>query len=261
MVVPVTSAPGVAVPSSGSTTFTSPLGSSPLTPDSAQQVNQAYPAKQTMLGNGMITPLTPEKTRRALAGTAYSLPNSYRSFVTAAKPAAEKTVSGCDAQQQQQQQAAAGQLQSGPEAKPAPASSNSNNSTSTKASGKSDVTKCGRRMFVAALLCASKFISDYPYSWVTWNKITRLPLSQISDMERAFLQMIDYRLYVDGNTYEKFHRLLARSGMRNGRLMVCDSGAAASLPASAPLPPSLSRAAMATDDHKQQLMKVRPNYA
>ncbi|KAJ1890809.1 hypothetical protein LPJ66_007269, partial [Kickxella alabastrina] len=52
--------------------------------------------------------------------------------------------------------------------------------------------------------------------------ITKLPLTQISDMERAFLDMIDYRLYVDRTTYDKFHRLLARSGMRNGRLMVCD---------------------------------------
>ncbi|KAJ2151029.1 hypothetical protein IWW41_004964 [Coemansia sp. RSA 2522] len=42
--------------------------------------------------------------------------------------------------------------------------------------------------------------------------------------------MIDYRLYVDRSTYEKFHRLLARSGMRNGRLMVCD-------PLNAPLSP------------------------
>ncbi|PIA16213.1 hypothetical protein COEREDRAFT_25228, partial [Coemansia reversa NRRL 1564] len=67
---------------------------------------------------------------------------------------------------------------------------------------------CGRRMFVAALICASKFITDYTYSNETWNKITRLPLRQISDMERAFLDMIDYRLYVDGTTYEKFHRLL-----------------------------------------------------
>ncbi|KAJ2082624.1 PHO85 cyclin-5 [Coemansia sp. RSA 988] len=252
MVVPVTSGPGVTVPSSGSGSFTSPLGSSPLTPDSAQQVSQAYPGNQTMLGSGMITPLTPEKARRALAGSTHSLPNSYRSFVVAAKPAAEATAGSCNGKQQQ---ATAGQLQSGPEAKPA---ATPNNNNSAKASGKSNVTKCGRRMFVAALLCASKFITDYPYLWETWNKITRLPLREISDMERAFLEMIDYRLYVDGSTYEKFHRLLARSGMRNGRLMVCDSGAAA--PLSASLAPSLSRAATATEDQKQQLTKVRPNY-
>ncbi|KAJ2616901.1 PHO85 cyclin-5 [Coemansia sp. RSA 1365] len=253
MVVPVTSGPGVVVPSSASGTFTSPLGSSPLTPDSAQQANQAYSDKQTMLGSGMITPLTPEKARRALAGSTFSLPNSYRSFVVAAKPAAETAAGGCDAQQQ----VAAGQLQSGSEEKKAPAAGNIN---SAKSPGKSNVTKCGRRMFVAALICASKFITDYTYSNETWNKITRLPLRQISDMERAFLDMIDYRLYVDGTTYEKFHRLLARSGMRNGRLMVCDSGAATSLPTSAPLPSSISRATTATNDHKQQPMKARPHY-
>ncbi|KAI8323678.1 hypothetical protein GQ54DRAFT_250674, partial [Martensiomyces pterosporus] len=67
---------------------------------------------------------------------------------------------------------------------------------------------CGRRMFVAALISASKFMFDRTYSNRAWNKITKLPLAQISDMERAFLDMIDYRLYVDRSTYEKFHRLL-----------------------------------------------------
>ncbi|KAJ2538043.1 PHO85 cyclin-5, partial [Coemansia sp. RSA 1853] len=98
---------------------------------------------------------------------------------------------------------------------------------------------CGRRMFVAALISASKFMFDQSYSNKAWNKITKLPPRQISDMERAFLDMIDYRLYVDRSTYEKFHRLLARSGMRNGRLMVCD-------PLNAPLSPSPVSASTAT---------------
>ncbi|KAJ1947502.1 PHO85 cyclin-5 [Linderina pennispora] len=97
---------------------------------------------------------------------------------------------------------------------------------STPKPKKPDVTKCGRRMFVAALVSASKFMYDRTYSNRAWNKITKLPLAQISDMERAFLSMIDYRLYVDQRTYDKFHRLLARSGMRNGRLMVCEPASA-----------------------------------
>ncbi|KAJ2742032.1 PHO85 cyclin-5, partial [Coemansia sp. BCRC 34490] len=104
---------------------------------------------------------------------------------------------------------------------------------------KPNTTKCGRRMFVAALICASKFMYDRTYSNKAWNKITKLPLAQISDMERAFLDMIDYRLYVDLGTYDRFHRLLARSGMRNGRLMICDQLSAASPASSASSSPTV----------------------
>ncbi|KAJ1791956.1 PHO85 cyclin-5 [Coemansia sp. RSA 2167] len=199
MVVPVSVGGGTAVPSD---TFTSPLdGNSPITPDSVHhgQVTYVGVDKQQLLTSGMITPLSPEKSKRALAGSTHSLPNSFRSFV-AAKPAVPAA------------------------SKPEPKEANA------PGQSKPNVTKCGRRMFVAALISASKFMFDQSYSNKAWNKITKLPPRQISDMERAFLDMIDYRLYVDRSTYEKFHRLLARSGMRNGRLMVCD-------PLNAPLSP------------------------
>ncbi|KAJ2664992.1 PHO85 cyclin-5 [Coemansia sp. RSA 1199] len=210
MVVPVSVGGGTAVPSG---TFTSPLdGNSPITPDSVHhgQVTYVGVDKQQLLTSGMITPLSPEKSKRALAGSTHSLPNSFRSFV-AAKPAVPA----------------------------APASKPETKEAGAPGQSKPNVTKCGRRMFVAALISASKFMFDQSYSNKAWNKITKLPPRQISDMERAFLDMIDYRLYVDRSTYEKFHRLLARSGMRNGRLMVCD-------PLNAPLSPSPVSASTAT---------------
>ncbi|KAJ2159727.1 PHO85 cyclin-5 [Coemansia sp. RSA 552] len=223
---------GVMVPPTSSA-ITSPLSSSgPITPESAQQAQVGYVAltKQQQLLNGMITPLTPEKAKRALAGSTHSLPNSYRSFVSA-KPG--------PLQVQTQLPGSSGAERPNPAfprgSKPLPA---------TAGAQKSNVTKCGRRMFVAALISASKFMYDQTYSNKAWNKITKLPPAQISDMERAFLDMIDYRLYVDRSTYDKFHRLLARSGMRNGRLMVCDPLAASSAVATPGLPtPSPSPAA------------------
>ncbi|KAJ2250305.1 hypothetical protein GGI13_004052, partial [Coemansia sp. RSA 455] len=185
--------------------LSSPLDSiaeSPITPADSVRSGQAVYLpmdKQQLLGNNMITPLTPQ-SKRLIAGTTATLPNSYRTFVAPAtgdKPSATSTTPSAAAHQEQSAKA--------PAAKP-----------------KSDVTMCGRRMFVAALMCASKFMYDRSYANKAWNKFTKLPLEQLGDMERGFLNMIDYRLYVDKAVYDKFHRLLARSGMRNGRLMVCD---------------------------------------
>ncbi|KAJ2802213.1 hypothetical protein H4S07_004746, partial [Coemansia furcata] len=180
--------------------LSSPLDSiaeSPITPaDSVRSGQGVYMPmdKQQLLGNSMITPLT-SQSKRLIAGTTGSLPNSYRTFVATATTGEKPSAA---AHQEQSATAAPG-------AKP-----------------KSDVTMCGRRMFVAALMCASKFMYDRSYANKAWNKFTKLPLEQLGDMERGFLNMIDYRLYVEKNTYDKFHRLLARSCMRNGRLMVCD---------------------------------------
>ncbi|KAJ2458174.1 hypothetical protein GGF42_002239, partial [Coemansia sp. RSA 2424] len=184
----------------------SPLGSatgSPITPtDSARSGQAVYVAmdKQQLLGNSMITPLTPHNSKRLGADASAACANGGAAGANGGAAVAAAIAA-----------AAAHREQALPAAK-APAA--------TKP--KSDVTMCGRRMFVAALMCASKFMYDRSYANKAWNKFTKLPLEQLGDMERGFLNMIDYRLYVDKNTYDKFHRLLARSCMRNGRLMVCD---------------------------------------
>ncbi|KAJ2745448.1 PHO85 cyclin-5 [Coemansia sp. BCRC 34301] len=203
--------------------MSSPLDSaseSPITPvDSVRSGQSSYVSmdKQQLLGNSMITPLTPH-SKRLIAGSTGSLPNSFRTFVAPNPAAAAATAIAANDDTADKQAAAiaaavaaaaAYQEQTLPAKAPA-------------AKPKSDVTMCGRRMFVAALMCASKFMYDRSYANKAWNKFTKLPLEQLGDMERGFLNMIEYRLYVDKNTYDKFHRLLARSCMRNGRLMVCD---------------------------------------
>ncbi|KAJ1727504.1 PHO85 cyclin-5 [Coemansia biformis] len=201
--------------------ISSPLGSSPITPDSVQQAAAQLGGyagmdkqHQLLLANGVITPITPEKPKRLLAASTHPLPSSFSGFVVPTAAIASAT-------------ALADNLRKAP-----PATANSEQpaqqqqpATAAAKTVESKVTKCGRRMFVAALISASKFMYDQTYPNKAWNKITKLPPRQICDMERAFLDMIDYRLYVDQGTYDKFHRLLARSGMRNGRLMVCDASA------------------------------------
>ncbi|KAJ1726789.1 PHO85 cyclin-5, partial [Coemansia sp. Benny D160-2] len=259
--------PGGSSTSSSSSTdrLISPTDSSPFTPVSAQQMGHGIGFvgmmdKHHLLANDMITHHghnlnqldsadpkaiigSKQYQQRAIAGSTGTLPLSYRSFVAAA------------ANKQPQMQT---QVQQQPGKETITTTTNtttttttiSTTSTTTANTGsvglsekgkppKPNTTKCGRRMFVAALICASKFMYDRTYSNKAWNKITKLPLAQISDMERAFLDMIDYRLYVDLGTYDRFHRLLARSGMRNGRLMICDQLSAASPASSASSSPTV----------------------
>ncbi|KAJ2088112.1 PHO85 cyclin-5 [Coemansia sp. RSA 1813] len=253
MVVPVGGGP-----SSGISTdrLISPPSSSPFTPGSAQQMGHAITYigmdKQHLLSNDMISTVDADNKpkhqqhqhqhqqhqQRAIAGSTGTLPISYRTFVAPANKQQLHEPTATVSKAPLSSAAAAAAAADDDDAPKQPVSpSEKGNEVSGGGRRKQNVTKCGRRMFVAALICASKFMFDRTYSNKAWNKITKLPLAQISDMERAFLDMIDYRLYVDRSTYDKFHRLLARSGMRNGRLMVCDP-----LSSSSPSPPTMASA-------------------
>ncbi|KAI9255139.1 cyclin PHO80-like protein, partial [Phascolomyces articulosus] len=67
---------------------------------------------------------------------------------------------------------------------------------------------CGRRMFLASLVIASKFVQDKTYRNSAWAKIAGLPVSEINAAERIFLELIDYRLYIAQPTFEQWHHLL-----------------------------------------------------
>lgn len=59
-----------------------------------------------------------------------------------------------------------------------------------------DPIVCGRRMFLAALVCASKFLQDRNYSSRAWSKISGLSVQEINANERALLNMLEYQLFV-----------------------------------------------------------------
>jgi hypothetical protein len=67
---------------------------------------------------------------------------------------------------------------------------------------------CGRRMFLASLVVASKFVQDKTYRNSAWAKIAGLPVTEINTAERYFLSIMDHRLYIDQNTFDCWHRLL-----------------------------------------------------
>ncbi|KAI7866622.1 hypothetical protein BDF14DRAFT_1727906 [Spinellus fusiger] len=67
---------------------------------------------------------------------------------------------------------------------------------------------CGRRMFLAALMLASKYLHDKNYRNQSWAKISGLSMREINAAEMAFLQLIDYKLYVSKPTFDKWYTLL-----------------------------------------------------
>lgn len=71
-----------------------------------------------------------------------------------------------------------------------------------------DPVLCGRRMFLAALICASKFLQDRTYSNRAWAKISSLPVPEINSNEKAFLEVLDYNLYVNADLFRNWTRRL-----------------------------------------------------
>lgn len=63
---------------------------------------------------------------------------------------------------------------------------------------------CGRRMFLAAIVVASKFLQDRTYSNRTWSKISGLRTIEIDQLERVFLRTIRYDLVVSDALWRKW---------------------------------------------------------
>ncbi|KAF8520461.1 hypothetical protein BU17DRAFT_7474, partial [Hysterangium stoloniferum] len=55
---------------------------------------------------------------------------------------------------------------------------------------------CPRRMFVAALILATKFTQDRVYSNRAWAKISGLDAREVSRCERALGEALEWRLWV-----------------------------------------------------------------
>ncbi|KAI9489563.1 cyclin-domain-containing protein, partial [Zychaea mexicana] len=71
-----------------------------------------------------------------------------------------------------------------------------------------DIVCCGRRMFLASLMVASKYLHDKNYRNRAWAKISGLDIDEINAAELAFLRLIDYKLYVSKPTFDKWYTLL-----------------------------------------------------
>src|SRR5438067_13500340 len=63
---------------------------------------------------------------------------------------------------------------------------------------------CCRRMFLTSLIIATKYLQDRSYSNKAWSKITGLTVKEINYYEIFFWQLIDYNLYVAGDSFKNW---------------------------------------------------------
>ncbi|CAO3655377.1 unnamed protein product [Mucor hiemalis] len=67
---------------------------------------------------------------------------------------------------------------------------------------------CGRRMFLASLISAHKYLQDKTYKNSAWSKVSGLNVGEINHAEKVMLQLLDYRLYVKKDTYDQWILML-----------------------------------------------------
>lgn len=70
--------------------------------------------------------------------------------------------------------------------------------------------QCGRRMFLASLILASKYLQDRNFSSKAWSKISSLSVSEINRNEMAFLNALDYKLHFKSDDFQKWNELVKR---------------------------------------------------
>ncbi|CAG8466462.1 10275_t:CDS:2 [Dentiscutata heterogama] len=71
-----------------------------------------------------------------------------------------------------------------------------------------DPATCGRRMFLAALIVASKYLQDRNFSNRAWSKMSGLSVKEINTNEICFLKLIDYNLFIAENNFKRWSSLL-----------------------------------------------------
>ncbi|KAI8305727.1 hypothetical protein K4K59_012054 [Colletotrichum sp. SAR11_240] len=64
--------------------------------------------------------------------------------------------------------------------------------------------QCGRRMFLAALILASKYLQDRNYSARAWSKISGLNTAEINQNEIAFLLAVDWKLHITDEIFQRW---------------------------------------------------------
>ncbi|KAJ5339297.1 hypothetical protein N7452_006025 [Penicillium brevicompactum] len=70
--------------------------------------------------------------------------------------------------------------------------------------------QCGRRMFLAALILASKYLQDRNYSARAWSKISGLNTLEINQNELMFLKAVGWRLHIDEATFQRWTDLVLK---------------------------------------------------
>lgn len=74
------------------------------------------------------------------------------------------------------------------------------------------VMRCGRRLFLTALILASKYLQDRNYSARAWSKISGLPLQEINENERQYLNLITWDLHIPKDCFENWCNIVLSFG-------------------------------------------------
>jgi hypothetical protein len=64
--------------------------------------------------------------------------------------------------------------------------------------------QCGRRMFLSALILASKYLQDRNYSARAWSKISGLNTNEINQNEMAFLLAVNWQLHITDAVFSRW---------------------------------------------------------
>jgi len=70
--------------------------------------------------------------------------------------------------------------------------------------------QCGRRMFLAALILASKYLQDRNYSARAWSKISGLNTQEINQNEMAFLQAVNWKLHIADDVFQRWTEIVIK---------------------------------------------------
>lgn len=70
--------------------------------------------------------------------------------------------------------------------------------------------QCGRRMFLSALILASKYLQDRNYSARAWSKISGLNTMEINQNEIAFLLAVNWRLHITDAVFQRWTEIVLK---------------------------------------------------
>ncbi|EGX53982.1 hypothetical protein AOL_s00004g641 [Orbilia oligospora ATCC 24927] len=70
--------------------------------------------------------------------------------------------------------------------------------------------QCGRRMFLAALILASKYLQDRNYSARAWSKISGLNITEINTNELAFLTTVNWKLHISDHIFDRWTKIVLK---------------------------------------------------
>ncbi|KFA72700.1 hypothetical protein S40288_09498 [Stachybotrys chartarum IBT 40288] len=70
--------------------------------------------------------------------------------------------------------------------------------------------QCGRRMFLAALILASKYLQDRNYSARAWSKISGLNTYEINQNEIAFLLAVNWKLHIADDVFQRWTEIVLK---------------------------------------------------